>query len=84
MAKANSARRHGDDFQARLFWLRAAALLDDKSPITKVCYEAGPKSFDDILIEYEVNAASPDPKDKPTHRESGKRIIQILLLLQGP
>lgn len=68
MAKANSARRHGDDFQARLFWLRAAALLDDKSPITKVCYETGPKSFDDILIEYDVDRAPPDHQGKPIRR----------------
>lgn len=49
MAKANSARRQGNAFQARLFRLWAAALLDVRNIITKVCYETGPKCFDDIL-----------------------------------
>ena len=59
MARANVARRHGDDFQARHFWLNAASLLDPHSPVIKVAYETGPKAFDDILIEYDPKAAEP-------------------------
>lgn len=84
MAKAISARRHGEDFQTRLFWLSAAALLDVRSSITKVCYETGPKSFDGILIEYKVICCTPDHEGKPIHPEPGKRIIQISLFLQEP
>ncbi len=68
MAKANVARWHGDDFQARLFWLKAASLLDPNSPVIRVAYEAGPKSFDDILVEYDQESA-------PTDHE-GKRITR--------
>jgi hypothetical protein len=48
MTRANVSRHQGDDFQARLFWLKATALLDPKTNIVKVSYETGPKSFDDI------------------------------------
>ncbi len=68
MARANIARRQGDDFQARLFWLSASSLLDPHSPITKVAYESGPKSFDDIRIEYDPEAAPPDHEGKPLYR----------------
>ncbi len=68
MARANVARRHGDDFQARLFWLKAASLLDPNSPVVKVAYETGPKSFDDIMVEYDPNAAPPDHEGKPIYR----------------
>jgi hypothetical protein len=65
MARANTARRHGDDFQARWFWLKAASLLDPASPVTKVSYECGPKSFDDISVEYDPDRA---PTDQHGHR----------------
>jgi hypothetical protein len=68
MAKANNARRHGDDFQARLFWLKASLLLDDKSFVARVSYETGPKSFDDITVEYELNGAPPDHEGNPIRR----------------
>lgn len=57
MARANVARRHGDDFQARLFWLHAVSLLDKSKAIERVCYETGPKSFDDIQIDYDQQRA---------------------------
>ncbi len=60
MARSNVARRHGDDFQARLFWLKAAALLDPNSPVIRVAYETGPKAFDDITVEYDPKAAPQD------------------------
>ena len=53
MTQAVAVRRDGDTFQARQFWFRAARLLDPKSPISRVGFEAGPKSFDDIWVEYE-------------------------------
>jgi SMODS-associated and fused to various effectors sensor domain len=68
MARANIARRQGDDFQARLFWLSASSLLDPHSPIARVAYESGPKSFDDILVEYDPNKAPPDHEGKPLFR----------------
>ena len=52
MTQAVAVRRDGDTFQARQFWLRAARLLDPKSPVTRVGFEIGPKSFDDIWVEY--------------------------------
>jgi hypothetical protein len=69
MAKANIARRQGDDFQARLFWLKASSLLDGKSPVVKVAYETGPKSFDDISIEHEPNGAPRDHEGNPIRRK---------------
>lgn len=53
MTQANTARREGDDFQARQFWLRAARLLDVESPLLRVGFESGPRSYDDIWVEYE-------------------------------
>ena len=46
-------RRDGDTFQARLFWLKAARLLDPESPIVRVGFESGPKGYDDIWVEYD-------------------------------
>ena len=68
MARSIAARRHGDDFQARLFWLRAALLLDPRSNVIKVAYETGPKSFDDILVEYDPKAAPQDHEGRPILR----------------
>ena len=68
MARSIAARRQGDDFQARLFWLRAALLLDPHSNVIKVAYETGPKSFDDILVEYDPKAAPQDHEGKPILR----------------
>lgn len=69
MTRANVARRHGDDFQARLFWLNAASLLDPNSPIIRVAYETGPKSFDDILVEYDTRNPPRDHTGSPIHRK---------------
>lgn len=68
MATANVARRDGDDFQARLFWLKASSLLDPKSPIIKVVYENGPKGFDDICVEYDPASAPLDHHGVPVFR----------------
>ena len=69
MTRAIVARRQGDDFQARIFWLNAAALLDPASPIVRVAYERGPKAFDDILIEYDPERAPRDHEGLPIHIE---------------
>ncbi len=69
MTQAVTVRRDGDTYQARQFWLRAARLLDPASPFTRVGFESGPKSFDDIWTEY---AAGREPKDSlgaPLKRE---------------
>ncbi len=68
MTRANTARRQGDDFQARLFWLRAAMLLDPHSGVVKVGYEIGPKSFDDIWVEYDRSRAPLDHEGRPIYR----------------
>ena len=69
MTRANVARRRGDDFQARLFWLKAAQLLDKASPVVRVCYERGPRAFDDIQIEYEPGKGPRDHEGHPIVRE---------------
>ena len=60
MTLANVARQQGNSFQARLFWLYATCLLDPRKNIVRVSFEAGPKAFDDILIEYDPKSALPD------------------------
>lgn len=68
MTRAVAARRHGDDFQARLFWLHAACLLDPCGNVVRVAYETGPKAFDDILVEYDPEAAPRDHEGRPIYR----------------
>lgn len=53
MTQAVVTRRDGDTFQARMFWLHAAHLLDDESTVMRVGFEAGPRGFDDIWVEYD-------------------------------
>ena len=69
MTQAVTARRDGDTFQARLFWLHAARLLDPESPIVRVGFEMGPKSFDDIWIEYDPARSAIDHYGDPLRRE---------------
>lgn len=59
MTQAVVVRRDGDTFQARVFWLKAARLLDPTSPIIRVGFESGPKGFDDVWVDY-------DPKIGPS------------------
>lgn len=59
MTQAVVTRRDGDVFQARMFWLHAARLLDDDGPIVRVGFESGLKGFDDIWIEYDPMRAPP-------------------------
>ncbi|WP_349742961.1 SAVED domain-containing protein [Roseateles cavernae] len=60
MTQAVVTRRDGDVFQARLFWLHAARLLDDEGPIVRVGFESGLKGFDDIWVEYDPARAPQD------------------------
>lgn len=53
MTQAVVTRRDGDTFQARMFWLHAAHLLDPEGKVTRVGFEAGPRGFDDIWVEYD-------------------------------
>lgn len=69
MARAITARKDGDAFQARLFWIRAAWLLDENSPITKVGFEMGPKGLDDIWVEYDEGKGPLDQDGIPLLRE---------------
>lgn len=69
MSKAVVARKQGDDFQARLFWLHAALLLDPNGPVTKVGYETGPKAFDDVLVEFDPTRAPQDHRGRPVLRD---------------
>ena len=69
MTQAITARRDGDTYQARLFWDRAARLLDENSSVVKVGFEVGPKSFDDIWVEYEKGKGPADQFGVPLRRE---------------
>jgi hypothetical protein len=69
VTQAVVARRDGDAFQARLFWRKAACLLDPESPIVQVGFEIGPKGFDDIWIEYRPHHGVLDQEGRPLLRE---------------
>ena len=69
MTQAVTVRRDGDTYQARQFWLRAARLLDPDSPIIRVGFESGPKSFDDVWTEYAVGREPKDASGLPLKRE---------------
>ncbi len=69
MANAIVPRRNGDIFQARLFWMKALCLLDQKSPVIKVGFEIGPKAFDDIWVEYDQKHAPLDQNGNSLLRE---------------
>ena len=69
MTQAVAVRRAGDAFQARQFWLRAARLLDPKSPVIRVGFESGPKGFDDIWVEYGPGREPEAQDGTPLRRE---------------
>lgn len=65
MADAVTARWHGDNYQARIFWQNAFNLLDENSCVVEVTFEAdGPKAFDDIVVKY----------DPPVARSGSERV----------
>src|SRR5579863_5895059 len=65
MTQAVSARRDGDAFQARIFWLKAAKLLDDQGKVVRVGFESGIKGFDDVWVEYDPKHGPQDPFGRP-------------------
>ena len=69
MTESVTVRRDGDTFQARLFWRHAAYLLDPVSPILRVGFESGPKSFDDIWVEYDTTRGAKDQYGEPLLRD---------------
>jgi hypothetical protein len=69
MTQAVVARKQGDDFQARLFWLHAALLLDPAGAVVRVGYETGPKAFDDVFVEYDAARAPQDHHGQPVLRD---------------
>lgn len=69
MTQAVTVRRDGDTFQARLFWWYASRLLDPQSPVIRVGFENGPKSFDDIWVEYAPAQSALDQYGDPLQRE---------------
>ena len=53
MAKAVSARQHGDIYQARAFWNKACRLFQPHSKVAKVGYEVEDiPHFDDVAVLY--------------------------------
>lgn len=69
MTQAVTVRRDGDKFQARMFWLNAARLLDPESPIERIGFESGPKSFDDIWIEYAPGRCPQNQYGEPLYKQ---------------
>lgn len=69
MTQAVAVRRDGDAFQARIFWRKAACLLDPSSPVIRVGFESGPKGFDDVWVEYAPDRAPGDQDGNPLLRE---------------
>jgi len=69
MTQAVVTRRDGDTFQARMFWLKAARLLDEHGCIVRVGFEHGPKGFDDVWVEYEPDRAPQDQFGNALHVE---------------
>ena len=53
MSRLNVSRHGGDQWQARWFWLNAVKILDPTSAISAVSWERGPKSVDDVVIDYQ-------------------------------
>lgn len=66
MGSALTARRQGDDYQARYFWLRAVDVLDESVGAQAVGFElkkllpATVKGFDDIALYYPDGYFAPD------------------------
>jgi hypothetical protein len=69
MTQAIAARRDGDAFQSRLFWLKAASLLKPDSNVIRVGFESGPKGFDDIFVEYDPKRAPQNQVGESLHKE---------------
>ncbi len=81
MVEAVTARWHGDNYQARVFWDNALNLLVSEECVAEVTFEAnGPKSFDDVIVKYDppvvrsgLDAISVDYHQVKWHTETGGR-----------
>ncbi|MET4691230.1 SAVED domain-containing protein [Sinorhizobium fredii] len=51
------------------FWWHAARLLDPGSAVSRVAFETGPKSFDDVWVEYDPARSALDQYGDPLRRE---------------
>lgn len=69
MTQAVSVRRDGDTYQARNFWLVAAAMLDEQGAIARVGFESGTKGFDDVWVLYDRDRCPQDARGNPIHVE---------------
>lgn len=68
MTNAVISIHDGFAFQARYFWLKATALLDPGKAVVRVGFESGPKSFDDVWVEYAPGRGPLDPRGNPVRR----------------
>jgi hypothetical protein len=68
MTNAVISIHDGFAFQARYFWLKATALLDPGKAVIRVGFESGPKSFDDVWVEYAPGRGPLDPRGNPIRR----------------
>lgn len=58
MADSITAIWHGSNYQSRFFWLYAMDLLRPETCVSEVTFEAnGPKSFDDVVVQYDPPVA---------------------------
>jgi hypothetical protein len=63
MVDAVTARWHGDNYQARIFWENAFNLLLPYSCVVEVTFEAnGPKAFDDVVVKYDPPVVRSGPE----------------------
>ena len=68
MTNAVVSIHDGFAFQSRYFWLKATALLDPGKAVVRVGFESGPKSFDDVWVEYAPGRGPLDPRGTPVRR----------------
>lgn len=77
MTDAVKARWHGDDYQARIFWLNALNLFDGATCVVEVTFEAdGPKSFDDVVVKYSPPIPGAGPLRVPAEYHQVKWHVQ--------
>jgi hypothetical protein len=56
-------------FSGSHFWLEAANLLREDSPVRAVMFETGSKAFDDVVVDYAREGAPQDHFGKPILRD---------------
>src|SRR3546814_20563508 len=77
MVDAVTARWHGDNYQARIFWENAFNLLLPHSCVVEVTFEAnGPKAFDDVVVKYDPPVARSGPQRVSAEYHPAKRHVQ--------